>query len=86
MNLYMRIANRRDLYFGYLNDMNEFIKRFDVILDLSFKSYLRNTYNTIKDMFITQGLDGYMNLARYYFTLYEIGGTACPWVNFILLK
>ena len=42
----------------YLNYMKEKIKRNAVVIDQNFEEYLRNTYNTIKDMFITQGFNG----------------------------
>ena len=38
--------------------MKDKIKRNAVVIDQSFEQYLQNTYNTIKDMFITQGFSG----------------------------
>ena len=54
----MRVANSKDLTLDYLNYMKEKIKRNAVVIDQNFEHYLRNTYNTIKDMFITQGFNG----------------------------
>ena len=54
MNFFIRVANSKDLTPQYLNEMKEFIKRFDVVIDVGYEQYLRKTYNTIKDMFTTQ--------------------------------
>ena len=58
MNFFIRVANSKDLTPQYLNEIKEFIKRFDVLIDVGYEQYLQNTYNTIKDMFITQGFSG----------------------------
>ena len=57
MNFFIRVANSKDLTPQYLNEMKEFIKRFDVVIDVGYEQYLRKTYNTIKDMFTTQDFD-----------------------------
>ena len=59
MQFFVRVANSKDLTPEYLNYMKEKIKRNAVVIDQNFEEYLRNTYNTIKDMFITQGFNGY---------------------------
>ena len=58
MQFFVRVANSKDLTPEYLNYMKEKIKRNAVVIDQNFEEYLRNTYNTIKDMFITQGFNG----------------------------
>ena len=59
MQFFVRVANSKDFTLEYLNYMKEKIKRNAVVIDQNFEEYLRNTYNTIKDMFITQGFNGY---------------------------
>ena len=58
MQIFVRVANRKDLTPDYLSYMKEKIKRNAVNVDRNFEEYLRNTYNIIKDMFITQGFNG----------------------------
>ena len=58
MDFFVRVANSKDLTPEYLNYMKEYIKRNAVVIDQNFERYLQNTYNTIKDMFITQGFNG----------------------------
>ena len=58
MSFFIRVANIKDLALEYLNEMKEILKRFDVIIDQSYEQYLRNTYNTIKDMFTADGFNG----------------------------
>ena len=58
MDFFIRVANSKDLTPNYLNYMKDKIKRNAVVIDQNFEEYLRNTYNTIKDMFITQGFNG----------------------------
>ena len=58
MSFFIRVANSKDLTPDYLNYMKNKIKRFAVNVDQQFEQYLQNTYNTIKDMFITQGFNG----------------------------
>ena len=58
MTFFIRVANSKDLTPEYLEYMEDIIKRNDVVVDQSYEQYLRNTYNTIKDMFNTQGFNG----------------------------
>ena len=58
MSFFIRVANSKDLTPDYLDYMKNKIKRFAVNVDQQFEQYLQNTYNTIKDMFITQGFNG----------------------------
>ena len=58
MSFFIRVANSKDLTQDYLDYMKDKIKRNAVVIDQSFEQYLQNTYNTIKDMFITQGFSG----------------------------
>ena len=58
MSFFVRVANRKDLTPDYLNYMKDKIKRNAVNVDRNYEHYLQNTYNTIKDMFITQGFNG----------------------------
>ena len=58
MNFFIRVANCKDLTPKYLNEMKEFIKRFDVVIDVGYEQYLRKTYNIIKDMFTANGFNG----------------------------
>ena len=58
MNFFIRVANCKDLTPEYLNEMKEFIKRFDVVVDIGYEQYLRKTYNIIKDMFTANGFNG----------------------------
>ena len=58
MSFFIRVANSKDLTPDYLDYMKNKIKRFAVNVDQQFEQYLQNTYNTIKDMFVTQGFNG----------------------------
>ena len=58
MSFFIRVANSKDLTSDYLDYMKNKIKRFAVNVDQQFEQYLQNTYNTIKDMFVTQGFNG----------------------------
>ena len=40
MNFFIRVANSKDLTPQYLNEMKEFIKRFDVVIDVGYEQYL----------------------------------------------
>ena len=54
MDLFIRVANRVGLTFEYLNDVEYYIKRSDVVVDPNYEYYLVRTYNTIKEMFNSQ--------------------------------
>ena len=58
MQFFVLVANSKDLTPEYLNYMKDKIKRNAVVIDQNFEQYLRNTYDTIKDMFVTQGFNG----------------------------
>ena len=58
MNFFIQVANCKDLTPDYLNEMKEYIDRFDVVVDIGYEKYLRNTYDTIKDMFTANGFNG----------------------------
>ena len=51
MNFFIRLANRKDLNRGYLEEVAEFIKYNDVV-DESYEQYLRDTFTKIQHMFI----------------------------------
>ena len=54
MDLYIRVANRVGLTSGYLNDVDYYIIRSDVVIDPNYDDYLVRTYITIIEMFNTQ--------------------------------
>ena len=58
MDFFVKVANSINLTQNYLDYMKNKIKRNAVVIDQNFEQYLQNTYNTIKDMFITQGFNG----------------------------
>ena len=58
MDFFVKVANSINLTQYYLDYMKDKIKRNALVIDLNFEQYLRNTYMTIKDMFITQGFNG----------------------------
>ena len=58
MSFFIRVANSKDLTPDYLDYMKNKIKRFAVNVGQQFEQYLQNTYDTIKDIFITHGFKG----------------------------
>ena len=58
MQFFVRVANSKGLTPEYVNYMKDKIKRNAVVIDQNYEKYLQNTYNTIKDMFITQYFNG----------------------------
>ena len=58
MNFFIQVANCKDITPEYLNEMKEYTYRFDVVVDIGYEKYLRNTYDTIKDMFTANGFNG----------------------------
>ena len=45
MDFFVRMANRVGLTSGYLNDVENYIKRSDVVVDPNYDDYLVRTYN-----------------------------------------
>ena len=54
MDLFVRVVNRVNLTPGYLNDVEYYIKRIDVVVDQNYDKYLVRTYNTIAEMLNVQ--------------------------------
>ena len=54
MDSFVRVANRVGLTSCYLNDVEYYIKRNNVLIDPNYEYYLIETYNTIIDMLNTR--------------------------------
>ena len=54
MDFFVRVANRVGLTPDYLNDVEYYIKRIDIVVDPNYDEYLARTYNMIAEMFNTQ--------------------------------
>ena len=65
MDFFVRVANRIGLTSGYLNDVDYYIKRRDVVVDPNYDEYLVRTYNTIAEMFNTNNVN---KIIHFHFT------------------